>query len=89
MIEKYINTVASNIIIIVIKLYQFTISPLLRTNCRYLPTCSEYSITAIKKYGTIKGLYLSLKRILSCHPFGGYGYDPVPKKLSKDINKNG
>ena len=89
MIKKYINTLASSIIIAFIKLYQFTISPFLKTNCRYLPTCSEYSITAIKKYGTINGLYLSLKRILSCHPFGGHGYDPVPNKFSKDINKHG
>lgn len=48
--------------------------------CRYTPTCSEYAIDAIATYGSIKGSYLAIKRILRCNPFGGYGYDPVPKK---------
>ncbi len=55
-----------------------TISPLLGKNCRYSPTCSNYCILSLKKYGLIKGTYLSIKRILSCHPFGGSGHDPVP-----------
>ena len=75
-------------IIFFIKLYQWLISPLLKTNCRYLPTCSEYSIEAFNKYGVIKGFYLSAKRILSCHPFGNHGYDPVPQK-NKKRNLNG
>ena len=69
------------ILINFIKLYKFLISPLLGNNCRYLPTCSEYSIEAIKIYGPIKGLLLSLKRIFSCHPWGDGGYDPVQKKM--------
>lgn len=48
--------------------------------CRYTPTCSEYAITAIETYGCIKGCFLAIKRILRCNPFGGFGYDPVPKK---------
>lgn len=64
-------------IIILIKVYQHTISPLIGANCRYVPTCSKYSIEALKKYGPLKGGYLALKRILSCHPLGGSGYDPV------------
>ena len=48
--------------------------------CRYTPTCSEYAIESIETYGSIKGSYLAMKRILRCNPFGGYGYDPVPKK---------
>lgn len=58
--------------------YQFCISPLLPKSCRYQPTCSEYAIQAIFKYGIIYGSYLALRRILRCHPFGKSGYDPVP-----------
>lgn len=64
--------------IFIIRLYQILISPYLRANCRYDPTCSAYAIVAINKYGIIRGFYLSLRRILRCHPFGGSGYDPVP-----------
>ena len=64
-----------------IKFYQFFISPILGQNCRYLPTCSEYTIQAIKKFGLIKGTALSLNRISKCHPWGNHGYDPVPKKV--------
>ena len=74
-----------NILIKLIKGYKFLISPLLGNSCRYLPTCSEYSIEALKKFGLIKGIYISLKRILSCHPIkflgGGEGFDPVIKKI--------
>ena len=67
-----------------IKTYKFLISPLFGPSCRYMPTCSEYSIEALKTFGFIKGSFLSLKRILSCHPIkylgGGEGFDPVKKK---------
>ena len=69
------------IIIKLIKLYKFLISPLLGHSCRYLPTCSEYSIEALKQYGFIKGVFLSLKRILSCHPWNTGGFDPVKKEM--------
>ena len=73
------------IIIKLIKAYKFLISPLLGHSCRYLPTCSEYSIEALKNYGLIRGIFMSIKRIFSCHPIkflgGGEGYDPVNKKL--------
>ena len=64
-----------------IKIYKYLISPLIAPSCRYLPTCSEYSIEALKTYGFIKGLSLSLKRIMSCHPWGNSGFDPVKKKI--------
>lgn len=64
--------------ILLIKLYQITLSPFIGQSCRYIPTCSNYGIEAIKKYGAIKGGWLTLKRILSCNPWGGSGYDPVP-----------
>ncbi len=61
-----------------IKLYQWIISPWLGAKCRYTPTCSHYGMEALKKYGLIKGIWLTIKRVSSCHPFGGHGYDPVP-----------
>tara|TARA_B100001121_G_C18495661_1_gene529465 strand:+ start:270 stop:521 length:252 start_codon:yes stop_codon:yes gene_type:complete len=73
------------VIIKIIKLYQFLISPFLGSSCRYMPSCSEYSIEALKTFGFFKGLFLSLKRVLSCHPIkflgGGEGFDPVNKKV--------
>ena len=75
----------TNILIKLIKAYKILISPLLGNSCRYLPTCSEYSIEALQKFGLVKGIYISLKRILSCHPIkflgGGEGFDPVIKKI--------
>ena len=64
--------------IIFIKLYQFFISPFLGLNCRFNPTCSNYSINSLKKHGLIIGLYYSILRISKCHPWGGSGHDPVP-----------
>ena len=68
----------SKLLIGLIKLYQMTLSPLIGRACRYTPTCSNYGIEAIQKYGPIKGSWLTLKRVLSCNPWGGSGYDPVP-----------
>jgi putative membrane protein insertion efficiency factor len=62
----------------VIKLYQNYISPFTPASCRYEPTCSTYTKHALQKHGLFKGGWLSIKRIFSCHPFGGSGYDPVP-----------
>ena len=67
------------IIIFLIKFYQHSISPLIGLNCRFVPTCSNYAIQSIEEKGLLKGAYLSFKRILRCHPFGGSGYDPVNK----------
>ncbi|MBL4648612.1 MAG: membrane protein insertion efficiency factor YidD [Aureispira sp.] len=64
--------------IVVIRFYQLTISPILPASCRYTPTCSQYSLEAIKKYGPFKGGYLAFRRILRCNPWGGHGHDPVP-----------
>ena len=68
----------SFLLVIPIKLYQLLISPILGPNCRYHPTCSQYSIEAINKHGPFKGSWLAIKRISSCHPWGGSGHDPVP-----------
>ena len=77
--------ILTHILIVLIKGYKLIISPYLSPSCRYLPTCSEYSIEALKTYGLLKGLLMSLKRILSCHPIkflgGGEGFDPVNKEM--------
>ena len=65
-------------LLLLIKLYQNFISPLLPSTCRYSPTCSEYSKQSLVKFGLIKGSIVSIKRIIKCNPWGGSGYDPVP-----------
>lgn len=77
-IFKKVFFALSILFIIPIKLYQYIISPVLPKTCRYSPSCSVYAIEALKKYGPIKGSFLACKRILSCNPWGGSGYDPVP-----------
>jgi len=64
--------------LIVIKIYQWLISPLIPSSCRYTPTCSHYTVEALKKHGLFKGGWLGIKRISKCHPWGGSGHDPVP-----------
>ena len=73
--------VLTYLLIKLIKFYQYLASPLIGHSCRYLPTCSEYSIEALKTFGFFKGFFLSFKRILSCHPWGNGGFDPVKKKI--------
>jgi len=64
--------------VLLIRIYQLFISPLLGPKCRFTPTCSQYALEAFKKYGPFKGFYLALRRIVKCHPWGGHGYDPIP-----------
>ena len=64
--------------IFLIRFYQRAISPLLGPHCRYIPTCSQYALEAVEKYGFLKGGYLALRRIARCHPYHEGGYDPVP-----------
>lgn len=68
------------IFILPVRAYQILISPLLGKNCRFTPTCSQYMIEAIQEWGPLKGIYLGLRRIGKCHPWGPHGHDPVPKK---------
>ena len=78
--------ISTRFIIKLIKGYKFLISPFFGHSCRYLPTCSEYSIDALKEFGLFKGILISFKRIISCHPVkflgGGEGFDPVKKKIN-------
>jgi len=66
------------ILLLPVYFYKYFISPMPPAACRYTPTCSEYAVQALRKHGPIKGLYLAIKRILRCNPWGGSGYDPVP-----------
>ncbi|WP_415370615.1 membrane protein insertion efficiency factor YidD [Patiriisocius sp. Uisw_047] len=71
-------------IILLIRLYQYILSPLIPSTCRYEPTCSHYAVEALQTHGLLKGGWLGAKRIASCHPWGGDGYDPVPPKKKAD-----
>jgi len=62
----------------ILRWYKRSVSPLLPPSCRYTPTCSEYAMEAIERYGIVRGTYLGTRRVLSCHPFSRGGYDPVP-----------
>ncbi len=73
MIKKFLT----NFVVSLINFYKYLISPLLGNNCRYLPTCSEYTKESVKKFGIISGVWLGLKRIIRCHPWGKGGYDPI------------
>ena len=75
---KLLKSLLSGFFLLLIKLYQILLSPLLGASCRYTPTCSQYGVEAIKKHGPFKGLWFTIKRISSCHPWGGHGHDPVP-----------
>ncbi|MEE1885463.1 membrane protein insertion efficiency factor YidD [Pedobacter flavus] len=75
---KLLNSFLSAILLGLIKLYQWFISPLLGSNCRFTPTCSQYGLEAIKKHGPFKGFWLTIKRIGRCNPWGSHGHDPVP-----------
>jgi putative membrane protein insertion efficiency factor len=67
-----------------VRFYQYFVSPLMGPRCRYVPTCSSYAIEAIETHGALKGGWLGLKRLLRCHPWGGFGYDPVPKSVGAE-----
>jgi uncharacterized protein len=75
---KAIRQLLSLPFILLIRIYQWVISPWLGPKCRYTPTCSNYAIEALRKHGVFRGTWLAARRISSCHPWGGSGYDPVP-----------
>ncbi len=75
---RKLGKILAEVLIAPIRLYQLILSPLLPNACRFDPTCSQYSIEALRKHGLMKGFYLAAKRILRCHPWGGHGHDPVP-----------
>lgn len=82
-IGKKLNRNLRNILIYLVKIYQYIISPFFPNNCRYFPSCSEYSINALKKFGIFKGSYLTIIRILKCNPIFDSKFDPIPDKRNK------
>lgn len=79
-----VKRIIKTLFIFPIRVYQYTISPLLGQNCRHSPTCSAYTVEAIREWGPLKGIWLGIKRISKCHPWGTHGYDPVPKKEERN-----
>ena len=77
-IKGVIRKILISPFIFLIRFYQVCISPLKPSCCRFTPTCSQYALQAFRKHGPFKGLWLSVRRLLRCHPWGGHGYDPVP-----------
>ena len=82
---KSITKIVAIPFIWIVRFYQAAISPYTPSSCRYTPTCSHYTIEALQKHGILKGGKFAIKRIFSCHPWGGSGYDPVPEKDKKQI----
>ena len=78
--------IINSIFIFPVKIYQYVISPILPASCRYNPSCSNYMIQAIKEWGPLKGTWMGVKRMSSCHPWGGMGEDPVPENPKKSKN---
>jgi putative membrane protein insertion efficiency factor len=77
---KIINKIFGGLLILIVRLYQLGVSPYFPDACRFQPTCSQYMIDSIKEWGIFKGIWLGLKRMARCHPWGGHGYDPVKRK---------
>jgi len=75
---KLFYDLLTEIVLLPVYFYKYCISPFTPASCRFVPSCSEYAVLAIKKYGIVKGSVLAIKRILRCHPWGGKGFDPVP-----------
>lgn len=82
------HSISKTILIKLIRLYQIVISPLIGPRCRFVPTCSCYGIEAIKVHGALKGSWLTVKRILKCHPLSAGGFDPVPAKNNNHNKEN-
>ncbi|MEK9683990.1 MAG: membrane protein insertion efficiency factor YidD [Rhodospirillaceae bacterium] len=87
MIKRIAKALASYPLVVSIKFYQWIVSPIIPTNCRFAPSCSHYALDAIATHGPIRGLILSIKRILRCHPWGDSGFDPVPEKKTFETRK--
>ena len=87
MITTAIRDLAIWLLSVPIWIYRKAISPLIGPRCRYSPTCSEYALEALRVHGPFVGLWLSVRRLLRCHPFGGHGWDPVPSK-DRQVNRD-
>ncbi len=74
----FLRKAATFLLLLPVYFYRYALSPMFPPTCRFTPTCSQYAVEALKKHGPAKGLWLTLRRLLRCHPWGGSGYDPVP-----------
>jgi len=81
-----LTDLSKRLVIGMVRFYQLVVSPYLGSNCRYTPSCSQYMIDAVEEWGVFKGVWLGIRRISRCHPWGGSGYDPVPRR---SLRKNG
>lgn len=86
-LTNLLTTIAQYLLCTIISFYRYCISPILPLSCRYLPTCSDYTIQAILSHGPIKGIFLGLKRVLRCNPWAKYGFDPVPINYKEKKNE--
>jgi len=77
-VSRFANAFAIALVVALIRVYQWLVSPWLGPACRFEPTCSRYAIEAVQRHGSVRGPWLSLKRLARCHPLGDHGYDPVP-----------
>lgn len=81
---KPINTILKFLVLLPVRLYQGTVSPFFPATCRHEPTCSAYMVEAVKEWGPFKGMWMGLKRLSKCHPWGSSGHDPIPKKSDSE-----
>ncbi len=82
-VSRAFRWLLTGMMILLVRFYQYVISPVLPNSCRYTPTCSAYAIEALKVHGFVKGTILAVARVSRCNPWGGHGYDPVPPKGTK------
>jgi len=80
---------SARVLMVFVRIYQATLSPLLGGYCRFQPTCSNYALTALTEHGAVRGGWMTLRRLLRCHPFGGAGWDPVPPRSCDDEQRDG
>lgn len=87
LIGQAAKNIPRKILILLINVYRYTISPLLGANCRFQPSCSEYAKQAILQFGVLRGVFFTIRRLARCHPWGGQGYDPVPDLKQDECRK--
>lgn len=82
-LKQALRRIAIFPLVVLVKFYQYCISPYTPASCRYTPTCSAYALEALRKHGLLRGTWLTMRRLSKCHPWGGHGYDPVPENKTK------